>query len=55
MYYVPCPKETLRLSRVRSETTVESSHSGRPLWSLDNAAHAEVAKAKGLRLQIGAR
>ncbi|XP_054846340.1 centrosome-associated protein ALMS1 [Eublepharis macularius] len=28
MYYVPCPKETLRLSRVRSETTVESSHSG---------------------------
>ncbi|XP_033016916.1 Alstrom syndrome protein 1 isoform X1 [Lacerta agilis] len=28
MYYVPCPKETLRLSRVRSETTMESSHSG---------------------------
>ncbi|XP_077157344.1 centrosome-associated protein ALMS1 isoform X2 [Paroedura picta] len=28
MYYVPCPKETLRLSRVRSETTVESTHSG---------------------------
>ncbi|XP_060103406.1 centrosome-associated protein ALMS1 [Heteronotia binoei] len=28
MYYVPCPKETLRLSRVRSGTTVESSHSG---------------------------
>ncbi|KAL8206533.1 UNVERIFIED_CONTAM: hypothetical protein K2H54_007393 [Gekko kuhli] len=28
MYYVPYPKETLRLSRVRSETTVESSHSG---------------------------
>ncbi|XP_066488322.1 centrosome-associated protein ALMS1 [Tiliqua scincoides] len=28
MYYVPCPKETLRLSRIRSETTVESTHSG---------------------------
>ncbi|KAJ7327275.1 hypothetical protein JRQ81_017034 [Phrynocephalus forsythii] len=28
MYYVPCPKEALRLFRVRSETTVESSHSG---------------------------
>nr|XP_034957036.1 Alstrom syndrome protein 1 isoform X3 [Zootoca vivipara] len=28
MYYVPCPKETIRLSRVRSETTMESSHSG---------------------------
>ncbi|XP_013914597.1 PREDICTED: flocculation protein FLO11-like [Thamnophis sirtalis] len=30
VYYVPCGKETLRISRVRSETTVESSHSGRP-------------------------
>ncbi|XP_058049049.1 centrosome-associated protein ALMS1 [Ahaetulla prasina] len=28
VYYVPCGKETLRISRVRSETTVESSHSG---------------------------
>uniref|UniRef100_A0ABM5GKR0 Centrosome-associated protein ALMS1 isoform X2 n=1 Tax=Pogona vitticeps TaxID=103695 RepID=A0ABM5GKR0_9SAUR len=28
MYYVPCRKETLRLFRVKSETTVESSHSG---------------------------
>ncbi|XP_063166823.1 centrosome-associated protein ALMS1 [Candoia aspera] len=28
VYYVPCPKETLRLSRVQSGTTMESSHSG---------------------------
>ncbi|XP_067324642.1 centrosome-associated protein ALMS1 isoform X2 [Anolis sagrei] len=28
MYYVPCSKEALSLSRIRSETTVESSHSG---------------------------
>ncbi|XP_039217691.1 Alstrom syndrome protein 1 [Crotalus tigris] len=28
VYYVPCGRETLKLSRVRSETTVESSHSG---------------------------
>ncbi|KAM3831140.1 centrosome-associated protein ALMS1 [Vipera latastei] len=28
VYYVPCGKDTLRLSRVRSETTMESSHSG---------------------------
>ncbi|XP_070612819.1 centrosome-associated protein ALMS1 [Erythrolamprus reginae] len=28
VYYVPCRKETLKISRVRSETTVESSHSG---------------------------
>uniref|UniRef100_A0A8D2LVD5 ALMS motif domain-containing protein n=1 Tax=Varanus komodoensis TaxID=61221 RepID=A0A8D2LVD5_VARKO len=28
VYYLPCPKEVLRLSRVRSETTMESSHSG---------------------------
>ncbi|XP_008120249.1 centrosome-associated protein ALMS1 [Anolis carolinensis] len=28
MYYVPCSKEALGLSRIRSETTVESSHSG---------------------------
>ncbi|KAH0615727.1 hypothetical protein JD844_026086 [Phrynosoma platyrhinos] len=28
VYYVPCSKETLGLSRIRSETTVESSHSG---------------------------
>ncbi|XP_042324977.1 Alstrom syndrome protein 1 isoform X2 [Sceloporus undulatus] len=28
VYYVPCSKETLGLSRMRSETTVESSHSG---------------------------
>ncbi|XP_026577935.1 Alstrom syndrome protein 1, partial [Pseudonaja textilis] len=28
VYYVPCGKGTLKLSRVRSETTVESSHSG---------------------------
>ncbi|XP_062991765.1 centrosome-associated protein ALMS1 [Elgaria multicarinata webbii] len=28
VFYAPRPKETLRLSRVRSETTVESSHSG---------------------------
>ncbi|KAJ6658573.1 hypothetical protein lerEdw1_019961 [Lerista edwardsae] len=28
MYYVPCPKEALRLSRIRSETTMESTHSG---------------------------